>query len=171
MKNEEEFEKIVYENDKLIHYHIRSLQIIDSAGEFFAEGLFALWEAYLTYNPELGKFSTYLSWKIRNRLIDEIRKRAKSFANETSYIEKEIHALSYITEDKIADTYFWNQVKKELTENQWKWVYYFIVHDLSIEQIAKLENVTRDAVKNWGRHAKKKLSQLEFLRRFEESAV
>ena len=62
-------------------------------------------------------------------------KRAKSFANETSYIEKEIYALSYITEDKIADTYFWNQVKKELTENQWKWVYYLIV--LMIYQLNK----------------------------------
>lgn len=45
----------------------------------------------------------------------------------------------------------------QLTSNQWKWVYYFIIADLSIKEIMEIENVSADAVKGWGRATKKKL--------------
>ncbi|UOQ45670.1 sigma-70 family RNA polymerase sigma factor [Halobacillus salinarum] len=163
MITDEEFEEIVVKNEKLIYYHIRSLHIVDYSGEFFAVGLEALWQACLTYKPELGKFSSYISWKIRNRLIDQIRKSAKTKDVESAFIREHIHLKLYQIENSIHDDYFWEQVRLELTENQWKWVYYYIIHDLSVEQIAKLEGVTRDAVKNWGRRARDKLSSIPAL--------
>ncbi|MGI8316720.1 sigma-70 family RNA polymerase sigma factor [Halobacillus mangrovi] len=162
MMDDQEFEKVVVENEKLIHYHIRSLHINDGNKDFFAEALFALWKAYETYDESLGSFSTYISWKIRNALIDKIRKDSRSKEIEDIYQSQVLHEKGYIIEDEINDHYLWKKIKEVLTDNQWKWVYYFIIHDLSVEQIAKLEGVTRDAVKNWGRHARKKLKQLSF---------
>ncbi|UOQ94867.1 sigma-70 family RNA polymerase sigma factor [Halobacillus shinanisalinarum] len=152
-----DFEQIVRENEQLIHYHIHRLHIQDRDGYFFAEGLEALWNAYESYNPELGQFSTYISWRIRNALIDCIRKEARNTKHEETYFQEHANMEAIQTEDIIQDHYLWEQVKEILTENQWKWVYYFVIHDLSVDQIAKLENVTRDAVKNWGRHARNKL--------------
>ncbi|MFD2923098.1 sigma-70 family RNA polymerase sigma factor [Halobacillus naozhouensis] len=151
-----DFEEIVRENKQLIHFHIHKLHIKDRNGDFFAEGLEALWKASQSYNPAMGKFSTYISWKIRNALIDAIRKEATTSKYDQLYIQEQITSPLH-TEDLIEDHYMWEQVKGILTSNQWKWVYYFIIHDLSVDQIAKVEGVTRDAVKNWGRHAKKKL--------------
>lgn len=162
MKEDQEFERIVKENENLIHYHIRSLHIRDGNEDFFSEGLFALWNAYLTYKPELGAFSTYISWKIRNALIDKIRKDARSQEVESLYQTHLLHNEQHIVEDEITDQWLWKQVRERLSENQWKWVYYFIIHDLSVEQIAKVEGVTSNAVKNWGKNARKKLKDLRF---------
>lgn len=150
-----EFETIVRENERLIYYHIRNLHINDEEGEFFAEGLEALWKAYYSYDPSLGKFSTYISWKIRNALIDLIRKDSKYLDHQLSFIQQYIHSESFLTEDIVEDHYLWTNIKSMLTLPQWKWVYYFIIHDLSVEQIAAIEGVSKDAVKNWGRHARK----------------
>ncbi|WP_082233316.1 sigma-70 family RNA polymerase sigma factor [Halobacillus massiliensis] len=158
MKNEDlEFEEIVKRNERLIYFHIKNLHIKDPAGEYFAEGLEALWKAYHTYDPSIGKFSTYLSWKVRNALIDRIRKEIRRVKKEEVFVQYQKAADKHFTEDVIKDDYFWTKIRSLLTENQWKWVYYFIVLDQSIEEIAKREGVKKDAVKNWGRYARKKL--------------
>ncbi|WP_101842987.1 sigma-70 family RNA polymerase sigma factor [Halobacillus sp. Marseille-P3879] len=155
--DDQEFERIVLENERLIHYHIKSLHINDANGDFFAIGLEALWQAYETYDPSVGKFSTYLSWKVRNALIDEIRRDSKRLKNQSFLLKTQISISDLTSEDVVVDQFLWNQIKSELTLNQWKWVYYYIIHDLSVSQIASIEEVTKDAVKNWGRHARKKL--------------
>ncbi|WP_242057550.1 sigma-70 family RNA polymerase sigma factor [Halobacillus yeomjeoni] len=160
MMDDQEFERIVCENERLIHYHIRSLQINDRNGDFFAEGLFALWQAFSTYKPELGQFSTYISWKIRNALIDKIRKDSKTEEVEARF--QTLYKHNAFIENDIHDELFWQQVKSHLSTNQWKWVYYYIILDRSVEQIAKLEGVTPNAVKNWGKHARKKLKEVRF---------
>ncbi|GGF30914.1 hypothetical protein GCM10010954_32600 [Halobacillus andaensis] len=152
-----EFERIVLENERLIHYHIRSLHINDATGDFFAIGLEALWRAYDSYDPDVGKFSTYLSWKVRNALIDEIRKDARRLQHQSFLLQTQTTLSNLMSEDVIVDQYLWDQVKENLNINQWKWIYYFIIHDLSVGQIASLEKVSKDTVKNWGRQARKKL--------------
>ncbi|MCP3028057.1 sigma-70 family RNA polymerase sigma factor [Halobacillus sp. A5] len=158
--NDQEFERIVLENERLIHYHIHSLHIKDANGDFFAIGLEALWKAYESYDPSVGKFSTYLSWKVRNALIDEIRRDSKRLKNQNLLLQMQSSLSCLTSEDVIIDQYLWDKIKTELTLNQWKWVYYFIIHDLSVSQIADIEGVTSDAVKNWGRHARKKLRKV-----------
>ncbi|MGP4059074.1 sigma factor [Halobacillus sp. H74] len=157
---DEKFERIVEESERLIHYHIRKLNIIDRNGDFFAEGLYALWNAYLTHNPEKGDFSKYISWKIHNALIDQIRKDSRKQEKEEIYQEHMKQEELYLCEDTISDIYLWEQVRSLLTNNQWKWVYHFIIMDRSITQTAHLEQVSVDAVKNWGRHARRRLQGL-----------
>src|SRR5699024_8295948 len=57
----------------------------------------------------------------------------------------------------VTDDSLWNAIKQQLTTNQWKWVRYFIIADLSVQDIMELENVTADAVNGWGRAARKNL--------------
>lgn len=160
MSIDEKFERIVKESERLIHYHIHKLNIIDHNGDFYAEGLFALWNAYRTYDAEAGTFTSYINWKIRNALIDKIRKDSKKQDHEEEIVERMMIEDLYQWEDKITDELWWNQVRDSLTKNQWKWVYHSIIMDRSIAQIAHIEKVTTDAVKNWGRHARKRLQGL-----------
>ncbi|MCA0971534.1 sigma-70 family RNA polymerase sigma factor [Halobacillus litoralis] len=155
--NQETFEDILSTNIERIHYHIHKLNIYDATGEFFAEGQVALWQAYLTYDQEKSSFSTYANWKIRNALVDYLRKQGRSQEKEELYLRKVVVEETYVMEDSLVDDDLWIQVKSLLSDNQWKWVQYFIIRDYSIEQIAALEEVSKDAVKNWGRHARNKL--------------
>ncbi|WP_404821762.1 sigma factor-like helix-turn-helix DNA-binding protein [Oceanobacillus halotolerans] len=56
----------------------------------------------------------------------------------------------------------WTELQSQLTKNQWKWVDSFIRQNLSIKEIANQEGVSIDAVKSWGRQARKKLQQDHF---------
>ncbi|ELK48750.1 sigma-70 family RNA polymerase sigma factor [Halobacillus sp. ACCC02827] len=158
---DEQFSQLVADSKKLIHYHIRRLHIMDRNGDFFAEGMVAVWNASRTYDPAAGKWETYLSWKIRNALIDLIRKDSRTQEKETLCRRSLSSTDASLWEDVIEDEYFWIQVRNPLTDNQWKWVYHHFIHDRSLKQIACLEGVTIDAVKNWGRHARRKLKGLK----------
>lgn len=46
---------------------------------------------------------------------------------------------------------FWNDVRGKLTENQRKWVHYFIITGISLNEIIVLGGVSADAVQRWGR--------------------
>ncbi|MBN8235101.1 sigma-70 family RNA polymerase sigma factor [Halobacillus kuroshimensis] len=163
METEQDFEQLLAEWERSIHYHIRKLHIIDANGDFYAEGLFALWQAHRTYNPEAGEFSTYAHWKIRNALIDQIRRENNRQERENRFVEELIHSEDYIWEDEPVDTYFWDQVKNLLTPNQWKWVSHRVKQGRSVAETARIEGVTQDAVKNWGRHARNKLKSCRHL--------
>src|SRR5699024_11657307 len=44
----------------------------------------------------------------------------------------------------IEDEQLWNSLKENLTNNQWKWVHYFIIKEMPIKEIAHLENKSED---------------------------
>ncbi|WP_181347175.1 sigma factor [Thalassobacillus sp. CUG 92003] len=123
------FEKVVKENSRLIHYFIHRLHIQDDAGDYYTEGLLAMWEAYETYDSAKGSFSSYMSFKIRTRLIDLLRKDIRRQEVEAGYRQQAIHEQTYVTEDYIEDQYLWNKVQSVLTDKQWKWVYYYVIED------------------------------------------
>lgn len=52
---------------------------------------------------------------------------------------------------------FWNSVKSMLTENQWKWVQFYLIDGIPLQEIAQQEGVSEDAVKSWGRQTRRKL--------------
>jgi RNA polymerase sigma factor (sigma-70 family) len=164
------FEEIFKQNEKRIHYHIHKLQIRDPHNEFYVEGLYAMWLAYKNYQPEKGPLATYFNFVIRNRLIDMIRNKTREQKISEAYAQKEntdkydgnysstsIAPLQSPQGIELSDKEIWNQVKKLLTTNQWKWVDYYIIQGLSQKEIAELEGVSSDAVKSWGREARKKL--------------
>ncbi|MFG6114903.1 sigma-70 family RNA polymerase sigma factor [Halobacillus sp. MO56] len=154
---DQSFEEILEQYDNMIHYHIHKLHINDPEQEFYQEGCIALWEAYQTFDPERGTFRQLANYKIHHRFIDLIRKYSKAAENEKNYVDQHANIEDNSTYDEPEDYYLWNRLRNELTEKQWKWVKYFILEDLSYAAIAKKENTTVDAVKNWGREARKKL--------------
>ncbi|ASF40803.1 hypothetical protein CEH05_17230 [Halobacillus halophilus] len=160
-----DFAEVVEEYKRLIYYHIRKLNIIDRNGDFFAEGLYALWQAHDTYDENAGTLSSYINWKIHNALIDKIRKDNRTVEAEERFQDHVIHMQLYQVEDVVLDPYLWKSIRALLTDNQWKWIYYSIIHDFSVDQIAAREGVTRDAVKNWGRHARKRLENSSIFNR------
>lgn len=169
------FEEIFQQNEKRIHYQIHKLHIRDPHNEFYIEGLYAMWLAYKNYQPDKGPMATYFNYVIRNRLIDLIRNKNKEQIIDEAFVQKENidkydgnHSASsgpiISTEEiEIVDEKIWNEVQEILSPNQWKWVNYYVVQDLSQKEIAEREGVSIDAVKGWSREARRKLRASEIL--------
>lgn len=164
------FEDIVKQNERRVHYQIHKLNIRDPHQEFFQEGLVAMWNAYEKHEPDKGPLATYFNYTIRNRLIDLLRKKTREQQGDEQFIEEKkkhidngnracktnlpILDCSGIT---VEDETLWEQIREAMTANQWKWVYYYIIAGMSVQEIATQEAVSIDAVKSWGRQARKKL--------------
>ncbi|MFD1037200.1 sigma-70 family RNA polymerase sigma factor [Virgibacillus byunsanensis] len=172
------FEEVFKQNEKRIHYHMYKLGINDPHREFYVEGLYAMWIAYKKYEPDKGPLATYFNFTIRNRLIDMLRKKTR----EGHHLERIAHEKVCKIDDgnrfglsklpvvdpsgiTVEDDVFWDKVKSKLTENQWKWVQFYIIEKMPLGEIAHQESVTTDAVKSWGRQARMKLKdKAEYLR-------
>lgn len=176
------FDEFFQNNKGRIHYQIRRLGISgDLYEELYAEGVIALWEAYKTFDESKGNIGTYINYKIRFRLIDVIRKITREESNKEEYIQEKItelddgnrYGLSKLplvkyTELPLSNEPFWEEVRKHLSDRQWKWVKYFIIADLSLQEIAEIENTTVSAVKSWGREVRRKLRQEKVLKKLME---
>ncbi|WP_010096055.1 sigma-70 family RNA polymerase sigma factor [Ornithinibacillus scapharcae] len=173
------FEEIVKQNENRIHYQIHKLNIRDPHNEFYVEGLYAMWIAYKNYQPDKGPLATYFNFVIRNRLIDLIRSKAREQKISDAYADKEsidkldgnnstasIFPLLKQEGIEIDDAKVWCEVKKILTPNQWKWVYYYVIQGFSQKEIAEQEGVSVEAVKSWSREARRKLRASKVLDRF-----
>lgn len=169
-KTKLQFEDIVKQNERRVHYHIHKLSLRDPHQEFFQEGLVAMWNAYEKHEPDKGPLATYFNYTIRNRLIDLIRKKAREQQGDEAFFQMEKQALDNgnracknnlpvpdFSEITVGDASIWKQVKDVLTGNQWKWVHCYIILDMPIKDIAAQEGVSVDAVKSWGRQTRKKL--------------
>lgn len=175
MNKKSTFEEVLKQNERRIYYYIHKLNVKDPHQEFYQEGLVAMWNAYKTYEPDKGSLATYFNYMIRNRLIDLLRKKKREkyayeiiFREELQKIDLGNYTRNKGTSSIIydqpeiptTDKYFWQHVKSNLTTNQWKWVYYYIIKDMTIKEITLIEGVSREAVKSWGRQAKKKLRKI-----------
>lgn len=173
-----DFESFFRMHKNRIYYQIQRLNIHPTSHEaFYSEGLLALWNAYQHYDPPKGNLGTYLNYQIRYRLIDLQRKQIRdqevvALASQDKQTElssgnwcKRSNQLliDYVDID-IPDDAFWDEVRKWLSENQWKWVSYFIIAELSIQEIMEIENVSAAAVKGWGQQVRKKLRDPEIRR-------
>ncbi|MFC4557572.1 sigma factor [Virgibacillus kekensis] len=151
------FMEVVEQNEKRIYFFIHKMGIKDQYGDYYQEGLFALWSAYKTFDPAKGEFSTYLNHQIRYRLADLKRTTHQRFTRDKFLSE----ALKWNMPTSITETpndpFLWERVQSQMTVNQWKWVYYNIILDKSLKSIAEQENMTVDAVKSWGRQSIRKL--------------
>ncbi|MFC3040700.1 sigma-70 family RNA polymerase sigma factor [Virgibacillus xinjiangensis] len=171
------FEEICQQNERRIHYQIHKLNIRDPHQEYYQEGLFAMWNAYERYEPDKGPMATYFNYMIRNRMIDLMRKENRQQEQLANYIEeqKASHSTAaspetdppqYLSREfsdlLLSNPALWQQLKSQLTENQWKWVYYAVIDNMPIKEIAIQENTTSEAVKSWGKQVRKKLRTDEF---------
>ncbi|SDC07612.1 DNA-directed RNA polymerase [Terribacillus halophilus] len=159
-----DFQLILDQYKNMIHYHIHRMRIRDPHDEFLQEGIMALFLACNGYDETKGDFNAYVSRMIRFRLIDHLRKIIRE-QEKVDLIINEAHTLAVIQEeeDLMEKQEFWDKIKHILTDKQYKWVYWRIKHELTIKEIAHIENTTEDAVKNWGREVKKKLKEQPFI--------
>src|SRR5690625_7234300 len=58
---------------------------------------------------------------------------------------------------EVKDKIVWEEIKSLLSKRQWTWVYYYIICEYSLKDIARRENVSVEAVKSWAKEARKKL--------------
>lgn len=175
-----DFETFLQMNEKRIYFQIQRLHIhYADYDEYYTEGMLALWQAYKEFDDTKGNIGTFINYKIRFKLLDLLRKKVRTQEKDTHYIEEVKKQLTNgnhtrhtnvplpdLTDEIIRKTYiyheeFWKTIQSKLTENQWKWVKYFIIAELSIKEIMELENVSADAVKGWGRAVKEKLHHEE----------
>lgn len=83
-KKKWELEDFIEQNQRRVYYQMARLQINDKDGEYFQEGLVAMWRAYENYNPDKGPLATYMNFEIRNRLVNVFHKSIL----ERKYIEQ-----------------------------------------------------------------------------------
>ncbi|MEI3606586.1 sigma-70 family RNA polymerase sigma factor [Pseudogracilibacillus sp. SE30717A] len=160
----QDFDAFFKANERRVHYQIHRLGITGEwYEEFYTEGIVALWQAYKEFDEEKGKIGTFLNYRIRFRLIDLVRKKSREQeVLEDLKKEKSIQLsdgnrhkgsgmpLVKVSGIVLEDHAFWEEIRSKLSNNQWKWVKYFIIAELTIKEIMELESVTADAVKGWG---------------------
>ncbi|MET3684134.1 RNA polymerase sigma factor (sigma-70 family) [Alkalibacillus flavidus] len=149
------FHDLLKQYNRMIHYHIHRLNIRDTHGDFYQEGLVALWTAWQKYG-HTESFPKMASIQIRSRLIDLIRKRKRIQDNEESneYIAEQPYTQHNLEQ---FDPYFWSTVRSHLSDKQWLFIQKRIIEGHRLADIAQSENTTIDAVKGWGQAAKRKL--------------
>ncbi|MFD2637858.1 sigma-70 family RNA polymerase sigma factor [Piscibacillus salipiscarius] len=154
-KQTKDFSEILAEYESMIYHLIHKLNIQDRDGEFYQQGLIALWESYQKfYGRDSFPKITYIT--IRSRLIDLIRKKSRLIEHETI---SEFFQEEAVNDSNIEnfDPLFWDMVKNALTEKQWVYVQKRIIQGRGIKEIAYEEGTTTDAVKGWGKEVKRKL--------------
>ncbi|QDP41430.1 sigma-70 family RNA polymerase sigma factor [Radiobacillus deserti] len=155
-----EFRHVLEDYENMVYYLIHKLGIRDTDGEFYQEGIIALWKASQSYNPKRGKFSSYAYFLIEKALIGLMKQQHRKMEKE-QYFKAIMKGDSLVKEVELEfDPYLIREIRRSLTPVQWNWFYLHILQDKSIKEIACEQNVSIDAVKNWGRRAKPKLKKL-----------
>lgn len=73
----EKFEEILSQYSSMIHKVVYQLRIQHNKEDFFAEGRFALYEAYCNYHPTKGEFPAYAYATIRGRILNTIQREER----------------------------------------------------------------------------------------------
>ncbi|WNS75190.1 sigma-70 family RNA polymerase sigma factor [Bacillus sp. DTU_2020_1000418_1_SI_GHA_SEK_038] len=155
----ESFEQVTDQYTPMIYKIISSLSIYTNKDEFFQVGLIALWEAYERFDAEKGIFTSFAYAYIRGRLQTEMTRMNR-------HADKTVHVQEKFLEDIEDDFNFCTMDEDillsycqagKLTENQTKWVLYTFLKELTVSEIAAIEQVSLSAVKNWRTGAKEKL--------------
>lgn len=159
----ESFDQSVNQYEAMIWKIIHSLHIYKNKEEFYQTGLIALWEAEERFDPEKGNFASYAYKYIKGKILSEMTNRNKLEAQNV-YPSEEFWDL---VEDSISNPALETELIlsfcDHLTFNQRKWVLYTVIEDLSVNEIAKLENVSPSAVKAWRKGAQEKLKDLKII--------
>ncbi|SER70730.1 RNA polymerase sigma factor, sigma-70 family [Gracilibacillus ureilyticus] len=151
------FDKVLKENERIIHYLIHKYKIRDEEGEFFQEGMIALWHATETYDPSKMKLSTYIYSCISNRFLNMIKKDSREYEYLLAWLEQ-VKMEDLLVEDQLAiDSKLLQDIRGILSENQWRWVVHFVLEEKQIGEIADKYDVTVSAVKSWRKNARLKI--------------
>ncbi|SDM58647.1 sigma-70 family RNA polymerase sigma factor [Sediminibacillus halophilus] len=156
------FEEVLATHERMIYYLINKWSIRDPEKEFYQEATIALWQAYESYDPARGKFSTYAYFHIEKALLSVIRKQTRQQEKQEMYILMEKsdpgRVVTFLQEG--IDPYLLARLENVLTDKQMTWFQLYVLEDLSVKAIAQKEKVTTAAVKNWARAAKPKIRRV-----------
>jgi len=156
----ENFEHIATQYTPMINSIIRSLHIYTNKEEFYQIGLIALWEAARGFDPEKGKFETYAYRFIKGRMMIELT-RCHNQLERNIHLKPEHWELledQSVGENEISELI--EACGNSLTKNQLKWLKYACQDQLTIQEIAVLENVSVSTVKSWRDRARKNIKTI-----------
>jgi RNA polymerase sigma factor (sigma-70 family) len=156
----ESFDQLATQYEKMIHSIIHSLHIYKQQEEYYQTGLIGLWEASKKFDPSKGSFTSFAFCHIKGKILNELTKNRR-IEDRSVFVEEE-------TLELMAEAYFDDPLNETtlreyvvtLTENQKKWLYYTVEHDLSVREISQIEGVSVSAVKQWRAGAREKLRKI-----------
>jgi RNA polymerase sigma factor (sigma-70 family) len=157
----ESFEKLADHYEPMIHHIMHALHIYKNKDEYYQHGLIALWEASRRFDPAKGHFAAYAYNYIKGRLLIEMSKSVKE-SEQMIYPKEEFwenavdRTMEYPFEEHTLLSYC-----HLLTPNQRKWFLLTLLEDLSIKEIAGIEQVSISAVKSWRKGAREKLKVIK----------
>ncbi|KAB8129175.1 sigma-70 family RNA polymerase sigma factor [Gracilibacillus oryzae] len=155
-----QFEEVLKDHERVIHHLINKYGIRDMEGEFFQEGMIAIWEALRTFDQSKSKLSTYIYSCVSRRFLNKIKKESREQDNLDSWLER-VRIDDLLMEDKPAfDRQLLSDIREKLSDKQWCWFVHAVIKDQTISEIADTYAVTAPAVKSWRRSAKSKIRQL-----------
>jgi RNA polymerase sigma factor (sigma-70 family) len=152
------FQKVVEEEEWLIHYGMKQLHLYKNQDEYYQEGLIGLWEAYVRFNADRGvAFRTFAWWTVRGKLLSHLKKSKNREDREATLT----NGLIEIVEDLQAEIPLEYESLlaycEGLTPEQKKWVILHFLESKGPNQIAREENVSLETVKSWRRYALQKI--------------
>jgi RNA polymerase sigma factor (sigma-70 family) len=150
---DQSFEEVLNQFTPLIKGQLKALNIYKDHENFYQIAMIALWEAYRNFSEEKGSFSAYAFGYVRGRLLTALKKSA--------VYEERNELQETFEEGGVEDDYLMKETieayLEHLTDNQRKWVTYYVFQQLTPTEIAEKENVSVEAVKSWRKQAIKKL--------------
>ncbi|AZB42563.1 sigma-70 family RNA polymerase sigma factor [Bacillus sp. FJAT-42376] len=140
----------------MILHLMKRLSIYRNHEEFFQTASIALWEASNHYQPSKGTMDAYYYLFIKGKLMNEMTRQNRLLMRED--LKDEWGWADSGPDDFLpAERYDWEDLMKDLTLNQKKWIRNYAFLGLTITEIAQKEGATPAAVKSWRRDAIKKL--------------
>jgi RNA polymerase sigma factor (sigma-70 family) len=153
------FEEAIVQYTPMIHHLIKKLRIYKDFDDYIQLGFIALWEAYEKFDAEKGAFSAYAYSTMKGHLLMALKKQMKHAEHHTSLNEESLEVLETKQHNTLLEKEILYLYYKGLNKNEKIYIHEHIINDRPLKEIADKYNVKLDAVKWWGRSAKKKLKQ------------
>jgi len=153
----DDFNEVVEQYTPLIYHIIKKLNIYKQTDEYFQTGLIGLWEAYLKFDPNKGKFLSYAYKTIFGKMLYQMKKENQGIEHE---VVKPVEFWAGIIDDQdhmMIEMILPTKFIPLLTPKQVAWLVEYIYKGKTIMEIAKEYQVPPSTVKSWKRTTLKKL--------------
>jgi RNA polymerase sigma factor (sigma-70 family) len=155
----ESFDELAVQYQPMIHKIIQSLHIYRNEDEFYQTGLIALWEAKQSFNESKGSFSNYAYAYIKGKMLTQMTRNNQ---HQERHVLPEAEFWECI-EDQESSSFLERETIlsycESLSKKEARWVLASFMEQLTNKEIAKKENVSISAVKQWKSGALRKLRE------------
>lgn len=155
----ETFEEVVKQYKLYIYHFLRKYGIHDNEGEFFQVGMIGLWQAWRSWDEDRASFSSYAYLCVRREILRLVERNSKSKARQQLLLEMVRPEDIIVVDQYHLENDLIKPMRKLLTEKQWIWVREYLLDGYRVKEIAEKYGVSENAVKCWGRDARKKLKK------------